>query len=35
MNGLVRYDFEWDSLKATKNFRRHGVSFERAATVFL
>ncbi len=26
--------FEWDSQKATKNFSRHRVSFEEAATVF-
>jgi uncharacterized protein len=35
MNGLVRYDFEWDALKATQNLRKHGISFARAATVFL
>lgn len=27
-------DFEWDSKKADKNFRKHGVSFEEAASVF-
>ena len=26
--------FEWDRLKATANFRKHGVSFEEAVTVF-
>ncbi len=28
-------DFEWDSEKAAVNFRKHGVSFEEAASVFL
>ena len=27
-------DFEWDPLKATDNFRKHGVSFHEAASVF-
>jgi uncharacterized DUF497 family protein len=27
--------FEWDSGKAAKNIRKHGVTFEEAATVFL
>ena len=27
-------DFEWDSNKATQNLRKHGVTFEEAATVF-
>jgi uncharacterized DUF497 family protein len=35
MNGGARYDFEWDPAKAKQNLRKHGVSFERAATVFL
>jgi uncharacterized DUF497 family protein len=26
--------FEWDPTKAVKNFTKHGVSFEEAATVF-
>lgn len=26
--------FEWDEEKADKNFRKHGVSFEEAKTVF-
>ena len=26
--------FEWDPAKAAENLRRHGVSFEEAATVF-
>ena len=30
----MRYDFEWDPQKAKSNFRKHGVSFEDAATVF-
>ncbi len=31
MNGL---QFEWDAAKAEANLRKHGVSFEEAATVF-
>jgi len=31
----VRYDFEWDPKKARENIRKHKISFERAATVFL
>lgn len=31
----VAYDFEWDSKKASSNFRKHKVPFELAATVFL
>ncbi len=27
--------YEWDSKKAKANMRKHGVSFEEAATVFL
>jgi len=30
----VRYNFDWDSAKAESNFSKHGVAFERAATVF-
>lgn len=26
--------FEWDSVKAAKNFRKHRISFEEASTVF-
>ena len=26
--------FEWDPRKATRNLRKHGVSFEEAVTVF-
>jgi uncharacterized DUF497 family protein len=26
--------FEWDDRKAAANFKKHGVSFEEAATVF-
>ena len=29
------YDFEWDPAKAAINLRKHKVSFELAATVFL
>ena len=27
-------EFEWESLKADRNLRKHGVSFHEAATVF-
>ena len=27
-------NFEWDKRKAASNFRKHGVSFEEATTVF-
>lgn len=30
-----QYEFEWDSLKAQQNLRKHRVAFERAAGVFL
>jgi len=26
--------FQWDSVKAIRNFAKHGVSFSEAATVF-
>jgi uncharacterized DUF497 family protein len=26
--------FEWDSRKAIRNIRKHGISFEEAATIF-
>ena len=29
-----QFHFEWDPAKAVANLRKHGVSFERAATVF-
>ena len=29
------YDFDWDPAKALSNLRKHGVSFDQAATVFL
>jgi uncharacterized DUF497 family protein len=31
----MHYVFEWDPGKARGNLRKHGVSFERAAQVFL
>jgi uncharacterized protein len=31
---VVAGDFEWDDAKAEANVRKHGVSFEEAATVF-
>lgn len=36
MTGIViNYDFDWDYNKAKKNIKKHKVSFERAAAVFL
>ena len=32
---MLQYDFEWDPAKDRSNGRKHGVSFELAATVFL
>jgi uncharacterized DUF497 family protein len=29
------YRFEWDSAKAGSNAKKHGITFERAATIFL
>jgi uncharacterized DUF497 family protein len=31
----LRYTFEWDPIKAKENLRKHGISFERAAELFL
>lgn len=31
----MEYCFEWDATKAEANQRKHGVSFDQAATVFL
>jgi len=28
------FNFEWDPAKAASNYKKHGVTFERAATVF-
>lgn len=35
MDNPFQYQFEWDPNKARQNNRRHRVTFERAATVFL
>ncbi len=29
------YDFEWDTIKATSNLKKHGVTFEQATSIFL
>lgn len=29
------YDYEWDAHKAASNLKKHGVTFEQAASVFL
>jgi uncharacterized DUF497 family protein len=31
---MMELEFEWDNAKARANFRRHGVSFDLARTVF-
>lgn len=31
----MQYNFEWDPAKAKENLRKHKVSFERAAQIFL
>ncbi|CAN5869898.1 BrnT family toxin [soil metagenome] len=31
----LAYDFEWDGSKADSNLKKHSVTFEQAATVFL
>ncbi|MDQ6986942.1 MAG: BrnT family toxin [Mariprofundaceae bacterium] len=31
----MNYNFEWDPLKAASNLKKHGVSFEEAAEVFV
>lgn len=31
----VRYEFEWDSVKAASNLRKHDVDFHSASTIFL
>ena len=35
MNSETIYDFQWDPAKALANERKHDVTFEEAATVFL
>ena len=35
MSQEVVYDFEWDTAKALANAKKHGVTFDQAATVFL
>jgi uncharacterized DUF497 family protein len=35
MSSETVYDFEWDPAKALANVRKHGVSFEEAASVLL
>lgn len=31
---MVRMDYEWDPIKAEANFKKHGVMFADAVTVF-
>jgi uncharacterized DUF497 family protein len=35
MNPETVYDFEWNPAKALHNARKHGVTFDQAATVIL
>ena len=35
MGAILQHDFEWDPYKAKQNLRKHNLSFERAAEVFL
>jgi hypothetical protein len=32
---MLRYTFEWDPIEAKDNLRKHRISFDRAAEVFL
>ncbi|MGH7950086.1 MAG: BrnT family toxin [Candidatus Binataceae bacterium] len=32
---IVRYTFDWDPIKGKQNLRKHRISFDRAAEVFL
>ena len=34
MTSVFDYHFEWDATKAASNQRKHGISFDLAATVF-
>ena len=34
MHKSFEYNFEWDPNKARTNYKKHGVSFERAASIF-
>jgi len=31
---VMRYEFEWNIKKAKANIRKHGISFDRATTIF-
>lgn len=35
MAGKFQYQFEWDPRKARRNVKQHGVTFERAASIFV
>jgi uncharacterized DUF497 family protein len=35
MNSETVYDFQWDPAKALYNSRKHGITFDQAATVFM
>ena len=31
----MKYNFEWDPVKAKSNLKKHGISFQEAAEIFL
>lgn len=35
MTKTFQYQFEWDPTKAKLNLKKHGIPFERAATIFM
>jgi len=35
VNDPYQFRFDWNSRKAESNIKKHGISFDRAATVFL
>ncbi len=34
MSKVFEFSFEWDPSKAASNYKKHGIAFEKAATVF-
>ena len=34
MHKFFEFSFEWDPVKAASNYKKHGITFERAATIF-
>ena len=31
----MKYNFEWDTIKAKSNLQKHNIKFDRAAEIFL